>query len=316
METVGMEELEEYIRLTDEEREAARRMERIFPFKITRYYAELIRGSDCAYPLRRVIAPGLEELTPYENQEEFDIHADESRYQPIDGIVHRYPGKLLFFPTLECFAHCRFCYRAGRRVAAVLSREKIDAAISYIRERSEIRDVVITGGDPLTLKRPRLEYILDRIRGIDHVEIIRIGTRVMAFAPEIVTPGLARAIARFKPVIMKLSFVHPDEITELCEEKLGILADAGIVLLQQGPLLKNINDSTEILKRMYEKLVKNRVIPYYAGYGNFTPGTRHFTVHREEAVKLVSAMENNTSGFCLPTLITLDPKNNKTRKIN
>ncbi len=316
VETVGIDELGEYIRLTDDEREAAKRMEENFPFKISRYYAELIRGSDYDYPLRRVIVPSLEELIEYENQEEFDIHADESRYQPVEGIVHRYPGKLLFFPTLECFAHCRFCYRSGRRVASVLSKEKLDRAISYIRERSDIRDVVITGGDPLTLKLSRLEYILNEIRSIDHVEIIRIGTRVMAYAPEIVTPELARVTAKYKPVIMKLSFTHPDEITELCEEKLGILADAGIVLFQQGPLLKNINDSTEILKKMYEKLAKNRVIPYYAGYGNYTPGTKHFTVFREEAVKLVSSLENKTSGFCLPTLMTLDEKDGKTRKVN
>ncbi len=127
-----------------------------FPFKISRYYAELIRGSDYDHPLRRMITPSLEELITYEGQEENDIHQDESQYQPVEGIVHRRPGKLLFFPTLECFAHCRFCYRSGRRVAAVLSGEKMERAISYIRETSEIRDVVITGGDPLTLPLSRL----------------------------------------------------------------------------------------------------------------------------------------------------------------
>ena len=288
-------------------REAAER----FPMKIPRYYAGIMQDETV---LRQVVVPSPRELAVYQDDAATDVHADESRYQPVEGIVHRYPGKLLFFPTLQCFGHCRFCFRAGQRVKP-LSRKKVAAALEYIRSRPDVREVLITGGDPLTLPLLALEEIMAEIRSIRHVEIIRIGTRALAYAPEVITEDLAAMLARHKPVFMTLSFVHGAEVTPYCEEKLNLLADAGIVLLQQGPLLKGVNDDPAVLRQMYEKLARNRVLAYYAIYGIYAPGVRHFMVDREQARAIFQQLENNTSGHCLPHLITLNQNEDKTRSV-
>jgi lysine 2,3-aminomutase len=279
--------------------------------KIPHYYAELMSKHEV---LQQIVVPSAKELIEHEDDSVCDVHADESEYQPVEGIVHRYPGKLLFLPTLNCFGNCRFCFRAGQRIK-MLGKEKLDAAISYIESRSDVREVLITGGDPLTLPMEDLEEILARIHAIDHVEIIRIGTRALSYAPQVITPELVAMLAKYKPVYMSLSFVHPDEITPYCEQKLNMLADSGIVMLQQGPLLKGVNDDPQVLKKMYEKLAKNRVLAYYAIYGIMAPGVRHFIVNRETAKQLLMELENNTSGHCLPHMITLDQNDSKTRSV-
>jgi lysine 2,3-aminomutase len=308
---ISMDELQMLLLASDEEMRPVEQASRLFPMKITRYYADLMTEHAV---LRKVAVPSPRELIVHSDDAQTDVHADESRYQPVEGIVHRYPGKLLFLPTLQCFGHCRFCYRSGHRVKA-LSREKVDGAIEYIRRRTEIREVLVTGGDPLVLPLPALEEIIAGLRAIRHVEIIRIGTRALAYAPGVITPELIAMLARYKPVFLSLSFVHPAEVTPYCAEKLNLLADSGIVMLQQGPILKGINDDAVVLKRMYEKLAKNRVLAYYAAYGIYAPGVRHFMVNREEAKRLFAKLENNTSGHCLPHMITLDQSDNKTRSV-
>jgi lysine 2,3-aminomutase len=308
---ISMTELQQLLSLSRHEMKAIRRASLKFPMKIPQYYADLMAKQE---KLRAIVVPSAQELITYADDAATDVHVDESHYQPVEGIVHRYSGKLLFLPTLQCFGHCRFCFRSGHRVKA-LGRAKIDAAIEYIRGRQEVREVLVTGGDPLVLPFEALEEILSRLRAIDHVEIIRIGTRALSYAPQVITPDLAAMLAKYKPVFMSLSFVHPDEITPYCEEKLNLLADTGIVMLQQGPILKGINDDPLVLRRMYEKLAKNRVLAYYAIYGIFAPGIRHFIVGRNEAKSLFMSLENTTSGYCLPHMITLDQKENKTRSV-
>jgi lysine 2,3-aminomutase len=282
-----------------------------FPMKIPKYYTELMKKHEV---LQQVVVPSARELVEYEDDGVTDVHADESRYQPVKGIVHRYPGKLLFLPTLQCFGHCRFCFRSGHRIKP-LEQDKINKALSYIRSRSDIREVIVTGGDPLTLPINKLEEVLATIAAIDHVEIIRLGTRALAFAPHVITKELVSMFAKYKPLYMALSFVHPGEITPYCEEKLNMLADSGIVMLQQGPVLKGVNDDARVLKQMYEKLAKNRVLAYHAIYGIYAPGVRHFMTNRKKAKRLFMELENNTSGYCLPQMITLDQNNNKSRSV-
>jgi lysine 2,3-aminomutase len=308
---ISSDELQMLLLLSADEMRPIEQASRLFPMKITQYYAALMTEHAV---LRQVAVPSAKELIVYSDDAQTDVHADESKYQPVEGIVHRYPGKLLFLPTLQCFGHCRFCFRSGHRVKA-LSREKIDIAIDYISRRTEIREVLVTGGDPLVLPLPVLEEIVAKIRAIRHVEIIRIGTRALAYAPGVITPELVSLLARYKPVFLSLSFVHPAEVTPYCEEKLNLLADSGIVMLQQGPILKGINDDAVVLKKMYEKLARNRVLAYYAAYGIFAPGVRHFMVNREEARRLFAKLENNTSGHCLPHMITLDQNDNKSRSV-
>jgi lysine 2,3-aminomutase len=308
---VSLAELQRLLGLDAREMKAIKRASLKFPMKIPRYYADLMTRNEV---LRRIVVPSAKELIVYPDDAAADVHADESSYQPVEGIVHRYPGKLLFLPTLQCFGHCRFCFRSGHRVKA-LGRAKIDAAIDYIRRRADIREVLVTGGDPLVLPMKDLEEILARLRAIDHVQIIRIGTRALAYAPWVITPDFVAMLTRYKPVFMSLSFVRPEELTPYCEEKLNLLADAGIVMLQQGPLLKGINDDVDVLRNMYEKLARNRVLAYYAAYGIIAPGIRHFIVERSEARRLFLALENTTSGYCLPHMITLDQKENKSRSV-
>ncbi|MGD8835946.1 MAG: radical SAM protein [Desulfobacteraceae bacterium] len=307
-----MKDLKEMLHLGDTEIENIEKASAKFPMKIPRYYAELMRKHKV---LQQMVVPSDKELIEYEDDAVVDVHVDESKYQPVEGIIHRYPGKVLFLPTLKCFGHCRFCFRSEHRVK-LLGREKLNAAFRYIQNRKDIREVLVTGGDPLTLPMEDLEEILATIHAIDHVEIIRLGTRALAFAPQVITPELVAMIAKYKPVFMSLSFVHPDEITSYCEEKLNMLADSGIVMLQQGPVLKGVNDDAQVLKQMYEKLAKNRVLAYYAVYGIYAPGIRHFIVNRETVKRLFLELENNTSGHCLPRMSTLDQNNNKTRSIS
>lgn len=309
---ISMAELQMMLGLGPEEVEVIGKAADRFPMKIPQYYAELMNNHEV---LQQVVVPSAKELIKYEDDSATDVHADESKYQPVEGIVHRYPGKLLFLPTLRCFGHCRFCFRSGHRVKA-LGRDKINAALDYIRNRTDIREVLVTGGDPMTLSMDTLEDILSRLHDIEHVEIIRIGSRALAYAPQVITPELVAMISRYKPVFLSLSFVHPDEITPYCEEKLNMLADSGIVMLQQGPILKGVNDNAYVLKKMYEKLAKNRVLAYYAIFGIYAPGVRHFIVDRKVAEGLFMALENNTSGHCLPHIITLDQNDNKTRSVS
>jgi lysine 2,3-aminomutase len=304
-------DLKEMLHLGASEIKEIEKVSAKFPMKIPLYYAELMSKHKV---LQQVVLPSAKELIEYEDDEVTDVHVDESKYQPMEGIIHRYPGKLLFLPTLKCFGHCRFCFRSERRVK-MLGREKLNAAFRYIQNRTDVREVLVTGGDPLTLPMEDLEEILATIHAIDHVEIIRLGTRALAYAPHVITPELVAMLAKYKPLVMPLSFVHPDEITPYCEDKLNMLADAGIVLLQQGPLLKGVNDDAQILKQMYEKLARNRVLAYHAIYGIFAPSIRHFIVSRNTAKHLFMELENNTSGYCLPRMITLDQNNNKTRSI-
>jgi lysine 2,3-aminomutase len=304
-------DLKMMLRLSTSEVKSIEKVSAKFPMKIPLYYAELMRKHKV---LQQLVVPSAKELINYQDDVVTDVHADESEYQPVEGIVHRYPGKLLFLPTLQCFGHCRFCFRSGHRIK-LLGRKKLDAAFNYIRSRTDIREVLVTGGDPLTLPMENLEEILSTLHAIDHVEIIRIGTRALSFAPHVITPELVAMLAKYKPVFMSLSFVHPDEITPYCEEKLNMLADSGIVMLQQGPVLKGVNDDAQVLKHMYEKLAKNRVLAYYAIYGIYAPGVRHFLVDRKMAKRLFMELENSTSGHCLPHMITLDQNDNKSRSV-
>lgn len=297
-------ELEKLIDLTDEEVEAIDELRDEYPVKISRHYASLIDPRNPDDPLRRMVVPSSEELRHRAGEEDDDVHADEARYQPCPGIVHRYPGKLLLIPTLACASHCRFCFRKGGKVKH-LTQDECDTALDYIRKDASIRDVIITGGEPLILTDDELHFYLSSLRRIPHVEIIRITTRSPIYTPSRITESFVRMVAEHNPVFMTTSFVHPREITPEVEKGLKMMGDAGIVMLQQGPLLKGINDDPRVLKRLYEKLASLRVMPYYAAWGIHAPGAEHFIVNGEEASRLLGSLENKTSGFCVPHLITI-----------
>jgi len=297
-------ELERLLKLSDGEKRAIDELRHDYPVKITRHYLNLVDPGDPDDPLRRVVVPSALELRHRPGEDDDDVHADEARYQPCAGIVHRYPGKLLLMPTLSCPAHCRFCFRKGKKLQRLTSDETEDA-LDYIRGDDSIRDVIITGGEPLMLDDDEMEYWVSSIRAIEHVEIIRITTRVPIFLPSRITDSLVSILAEHKPIFMTFSFVHPREITDQAVKAIEKMGDAGLVMLQQGPLLKGVNDDPAILKQMYERLAQLRVLPYYAIWGIHSPGAEHFLIGGEEASRLLGSLENKTSGFCVPHLITI-----------
>lgn len=297
-------DLERLVKLTDDERHAIEELGESYPLKITRHYLNLLRPDDPSDPLRRVAIPSALELRHRPGEEDDDVHTDEARYQPCPGIIHRYSGKLLLMPTLSCPSHCRFCFRKGKKLQR-LNSDETERALDYIRNDETIRDVIITGGEPLMLTDDELEYWVSSISAIEHVELIRITTRVMAFLPSRITESLVSMLAEHKPIFMTFSFVHPREITDEAVRGLEMMGDAGLVMLQQGPLLRGVNDDTATLKKMYERLARLRVLPYYAIWGIRTPGAEHFMMGGEEASRLLGALENKTSGFCVPHLITI-----------
>ncbi|MEI6758622.1 MAG: KamA family radical SAM protein [Chlorobium sp.] len=294
----------ELIMLSEGEKEAADLLHHHHPLKVSRYYLSLIDADDPDDSLRRIVFPSMLELQHLPEEENDDVHNDEAKYQPCPGIIHRYPGKVLFIPTLACPSHCRFCFRKGRKVKQ-LSRFEGEDALDYIARNSSIRDVIITGGDPLMLDDSKLDYYLSRLRSIEHVEIIRITTRYPIFVPSRITESFVRMLAGYRPLFVIFSFLHPRELTPEVKKGIKMMADAGLVMLQQGPLLRGINDDPELLKELYEGLAALQVIPYYAIWGIHAPGTEHFMVDGPRANDIIGAMENKTSGFCIPHLITI-----------
>ena len=298
------EELAKLIDLTDDEAKAIDELREEYPLRISRHYASLLSPTDPNDPLRRMVVPTMEELQHRPGEDDDDAHADEARYQPCPGIIHRYHGKLLLIPTLTCASHCRFCFRKGGKVKH-LSQEESDRALDYIRKDQSIRDVIITGGEPLVLSDDELYHWVSSLRAIPHVELIRITTRSPIYTPSRMTESLVRMLAEHNPIFMTMSFVHPREITPEVERGLRMMGDAGIVMLQQGPLLKGVNNDPAVHTQLYEKLVSLRVMPYYAIWGIHAPGTEHFLVDGPEASRILGSMENKTSGFCVPHLSTI-----------
>jgi lysine 2,3-aminomutase len=297
-------EIERLIRLTDDEKRAIDELRTEYPVKVSRHYLSLLRPDDPSDPLRKVVIPSAAELRHRVGEETDDVHADEARFQPCPGIIHRYPGKLLLLPTLSCPSHCRFCFRKGGKLRH-LSAQEAERALDYIRGNESIRDVIITGGEPLMLPDEELRFWLSEVRDVPHVQIIRITSRFPVYIPSRVTDSLVAMLAEFKPLFLTLSFMHPREVTPEVEDGLTRLADAGIVLLQQGPLLRGVNDDSRTLMALYERLAALRVLPYYAIWGIHAPGAEHFLVGGEEASRILGALENKTSGFCVPHLITI-----------
>ena len=297
-------DLERIIKLTDDEKRAIDALRDDYPLRVSRHYLSILRPDDPDDPLRRVVIPSTAELRHRPGEDSDDVHSDEAKYQPCPGIVHRYPGKLLLLPTLSCPSHCRYCFRKGGKLQR-LTAEESEQALDYIRRDDSIRDVVVTGGEPFMLGDDELHYWISSIRAIPHVEIIRITTRFPIYIPSRVTESLVRMLSEHKPIFLIFSFVHVREITDDVARALTMMADAGLVLLQQGPLLRGINNTPRVLMELYERLAALRVLPYYAAWGINAPGAEHFMIDGEEASRLIGALENRTSGFCVPHLITI-----------
>ncbi|HUH12527.1 MAG TPA: KamA family radical SAM protein [Longimicrobiales bacterium] len=226
---------------------------------------------------------------------------DEDRDSPVPNLTHRYPDRVLFLVSPVCATYCRFCTRrrkVGDPVKIPVS--EYESAFAYLREHTEVRDVIMSGGDPLLLSDRRIQFLLENLRAIPHIEIIRIHTRMPSHLPERITPELMEIIKAHHPVYVNLHFNHPDELTPAAEQAIAMLADAGVPLGSQTVLLKGVNDTPEVMKALMHKLILNRIRPYYIYQADVVAGGEHFRTAVEKGLEIIRALRGWTSGLCVP----------------
>lgn len=292
--------LERVFRLSDDERAAVERLGGRLPLGITPYYAGLLSTDDPGDPLRRTKIPaGVEfERAPGE----YDDPLGEEAHHVVPGLVHTYPDKVLFLVTDFCATYCRYCMRSRLVGQGTLVPDHAmwERALDYIREHGEVRDVLLSGGDPLIMADDRLDWLLARLREIPHVEFVRIGTKVPAVLPQRVTPTLCRMLKRHHPLFMSLHFVHPRELTPETARACGRLADAGIPLGGQMVLLKGVNDDAATMKRLCQGQLRMRVKPYYLHQCDAIAGSAHFRTTVARGVDIVRSLHGWTTGYAVP----------------
>jgi lysine 2,3-aminomutase len=302
-----IEELSQVIPLTDEERDGVPHCLTRLRMAITPYYAALIDGDNPQCPIRLQAVPTTHELSMSSCDMADPLHEEED--SPVPGLTHRYPDRVLLLVTDQCSMYCRHCTR--RRMAGQQDRplpnDRIMQAVEYIRNTPQVRDVLISGGDPFTLATPQLEMILSELRAIEHVEIIRIGTRIPVVLPQRVTAELCAMLKRYHPVWINTHFNHPREITPEAREACRRLADAGIPLGNQSVLLKGVNDCPYLMRRLVHELVKMRVRPYYLYQCDLSEGIEHFRTSVSKGIEIIEALRGHTSGFCVPTFVVDAP---------
>jgi lysine 2,3-aminomutase len=229
----------------------------------------------------------------------------EEHHSPVPNLVHRYPDRVLFLSTGFCSAYCRYCTRS-HMVAKDKCHVGIKAwepALQYIRDHAEIRDVLVSGGDPLTMPDPHIEYLLSSLRSIPHVEIIRIGTKVPVVLPQRITKTLVNMMKKYHPLFLSIHFTHPDELTPEVNEACARLADAGIPLGSQTVLLKGVNDEVETMRQLMHGLLKTRVRPYYLYQCDPIPGSAHFKTQVAKGLEIIRGLRGYTTGYAVPTFV-------------
>lgn len=292
--------LQKLLRLGPEELAACNGGSDGLPLAVTPYYLGLLDTTDPTQPLRRTMVPTVQERLRSPG-EAADPLAEEHD-SPVPGIVHRYPDRALFLVTDYCSAYCRYCTRSrlvGRR-KGLLSRQQLQQGLDYIARTPALRDVIISGGDPLTMDDAALEWLLRALRRIPHVEVVRIGTKTPAVLPQRITRSLVRMLRKYHPLWMSLHCTHPDELTPAMAEACTRLADAGIPLGSQTVLLKGINDSPETLGTLYRGLLRIRVRPYYLYQCDPILGSAHFRTPVSTGLACIQGLRGHTSGYAVP----------------
>ena len=299
-------ELKKYVNLSPKEEEQIREAESEFSWHITPYYAQLMDSDDPECPIRKQAIPDIRELhDPLGMMDPLD----EEKHNPAPNVIKVYPDRIAWCVSNMCPVLCRHCLRkrmVGRETFDT-TREVRNAALSYIEKTPEIRDVLITGGDPLMYSDDFVEEIVSRLRAIDHVEIIRIGSRAPCTLPQRITINLCNMLKKYHPVWLNTQFNHPKELTQEAEQACTRLADAGIPLGNQSVLLKGINDNPEIMLALVRGLVKFRVRPYYLYQAQILAGTAHFRTSVETGIELIRQLRGFTTGFAVPTYVLDTP---------
>ncbi|MBF0117855.1 MAG: KamA family radical SAM protein [Desulfobacterales bacterium] len=296
-------QLKHFLSLSEQEENAINFLNAKLPIGITPYYMSLIDHVNSSQPLRRTVIPTIDEF--FKMPGESDDPLSEEAQSPVPGLVHRYPDRVLLLVLDFCSTYCRYCTRS--RVvghgALHATRSRLEQAFEYIRRTPTIRDVLISGGDPLTLNDDRLNWVLTNLRSIPHVEIIRIGTKIPAVLPQRVTPQLVRMLKRHHPLFMSLHFTHPEECTEESYKACERLSDGGIPLGSQTVLLKGINDNVETMKELMHNMLMMRVRPYYLYQCDPISGSHHFRTSVEKGLEIIQGLRGFTSGYAIPTYV-------------
>jgi lysine 2,3-aminomutase len=302
-----LDQLKQLIPLTEAEENGVRESLKTLRMAITPYYLSLINLENPGCSVRKQAIPTIAELHHSEGDLEDPLSEDEDA--PVPGLTHRYPDRVLFLITDQCAMYCRHCTRrrfAGQTDCESTS-ERIDKAIEYIANTPTVRDVVLSGGDALLVSDARLESIIQRLRAIPHVEIIRIGTRVPVVLPQRITPELVEMLKKYHPVWVNTHFNHANEITEESRKACALLADAGIPLGNQSVLLRDVNDCSQIMKRLVYELVKMRVRPYYIYQCDLSMGLQHFRTPISKGIEIIENLRGHISGYAVPTFVVDAP---------
>jgi lysine 2,3-aminomutase len=297
--------LSRIIQLSPDEQEAVNKHRGSLPIGITPYYAHLLSETDPDQPLRKTHIPVMGEYVRTPGEDPDPLGEDHDTATP--GLVHRYPDRVLFLTTGFCSTYCRYCTRS-RMVGETngvysFNVSQWERSAQYIEAHPEIRDCLLSGGDPLSIMDDKLEWLIARLRSIKHLEFIRIGTKIPVVMPQRVTKKLCKMLKKYHPLWMSIHFTHPDELTPEAIEACGRLADAGIPLGSQTVLLKGVNDELETMKTLYHGLLKARVKPYYLYQCDPVSGSSHFRTPVSKGLEIMEGLRGHTTGYANPTFV-------------
>ena len=298
-----LEQLEQHIELTAEERAGCLFAKDKLAMAITPYFFNLIDRKDPSCPVRRQVIPrsGEMQTTP----EEMLDPVGEENTKPVDGIVHRYPDRVLFLVTDRCAAYCRYCTRS-RLVSNAQDynfHPEFESGLEYIRKNSEIRDVLLSGGDPLLLADRKIDYLLGELYKIPHVEFVRIGSRIPVFLPQRITPELCGIFKKHGPVWLSIHVNHPNECTHALREACEQLTYAGVPIGNQSVLLRDVNDNTEVMQSLIHRLLMMRVRPYYLYQCDLITGSAHLRADPRKGIEIIRSLRGHTTGYSIPQFV-------------
>jgi lysine 2,3-aminomutase len=297
-----VEEFEKVIPLTESEKKALRASD-LFRVDITPYFVSLIDPEDPNDPIRKQVVPTDKELVPFTAMMEDSLAED--RHSPVPGLVHRYPDRVLMLVTTQCASYCRYCTRS-RIVgdpSATFSRAEFELQLEYLKRTPQVRDVLLSGGDPLVLAPKILEEILSRLRDIEHIEIVRIGSRVPVFLPMRIDEDLCNMLQKYHPMWLNIHVNHPNEISSELAQATDRLTRAGIPLGNQSVLLAGVNDNVHVQRQLVQELVRIRVRPYYLYQCDLVEGAGHFRTPVAKGIEIMEGLRGHTSGYAVPQFI-------------
>ena len=298
-----LEHLQEILQLIPEEIEGIKQSKGRLALAVTPYFVSLMDPSNPNCPIRKQAVPRVEECHLSKN--DMVDPCGEDKNSPVSGLVHRYPDRVLLLVTDQCATYCRYCTR--RRLVGSnerpITQGNFEEVLKYLKTHKKVRDVLLSGGDPLLLENERLEEILSRLRMIPHIELLRIGTRAPVTLPQRITVGLVRMLKKYHPLMISIHFTHPKEITDAVRRACNELADGGIPLGSQTVLLKGINDKPNVMKKLVHELLKIRVRPYYIYQCDLATGTEHFRTSVATGIQIIEKLRGHTTGYAIPTYV-------------